>query len=96
MNLRAIPIVKLELEGMKHSILTHLGLATNELSEAVSAQIEKAIESFDFSDAVLRASSGAIAETIEDYFKYGQGRQFIQQAIQDAFSKMFLSNDGET
>ena len=95
MDYKAVPIIKLELEHMKQSMLTHLGLATNELSEAVSANLGKAIENFDFSYAVLNAANEAIAETIESYFKYGEGRSFIQAAIQESFDKMFSNNNIE-
>jgi len=92
MDYSAIPIIKLELDQMKHSMLTHLGLVGGELSKAVSEQLDNVIANFDFSHTVSVAANRAISETIENYFHYGEGRQLIKATIEEAFNKIFSNN----
>ena len=89
MKFESVPIVRLELESMKHSIITALGLRNNQLAEVVENRIEDAIKEFDFDGKV----SGVVSECLEDmihwYFKYGEGNVFLKNVIQEAFDKIF-------
>ena len=84
-----MPIIKLEIENMKYSILHYFNQHQERVSEAVAAQIEKVISSYDYEGAVLKATTEVLDGTIESFFKYGKGRTMIQDAIQEALEKTF-------
>jgi hypothetical protein len=44
MNYEAVPVIRLEIEGMKHSILQHLGVVGSELGKNLEGEIEKALD----------------------------------------------------
>ena len=81
MDVRSMPMVRLELDYMKQSILHHLGLHENELSKNVNDQIEKAIAEFDFEGEVSRIATEAIRKAINFEFTSGDGFIWIQEAI---------------
>jgi len=87
------PIIRLELERMKHSMLTHLGAYHQEISDQVEKYMEGAIKNFDFGSAVEEASHEAIKDTINGYFKYGDGNRFIRDVITNSLNEMFKINE---
>jgi hypothetical protein len=89
MDVRSMPIIRLELDYMKQSVSYHLGLHKNELSKNVNAQIEKAIAEFDFEGEVSRIATEAIRRAINFEFTCGNGFTWIQEAINKAFTDMF-------
>jgi len=42
-----VPTIRLEIEGMKHSVLHRLAVHHGELEEAVDAEVTRALEAFD-------------------------------------------------
>lgn len=87
-----IPIIRLELERMKQTMLTAVSDYNNQISEAVKVQLEWAIENFDYEAAVREAANEAIKEAINSYFKYGEGRRLIDQTIDEALGKIIGEN----
>ena len=89
MNFDAVPIIKIELENMRHSIMAHLGIVGSELSEILDKKIQEAIESYDFSGKVNAIVSTVITEAIEYCFRYGGGRQCINETVNDVLNQFF-------
>jgi len=84
-----LPLIKLEIESMKHSILHHFGLYQAQLSDAVAAEIERVIGEYDYQGAVTKAAIEVLNGTIESFFRYGEGREIIQSAMNEALKKVF-------
>ena len=87
------PIIRLELQRMKQSMLTHLGIYHQGISDQVERYMENAIQTFDFEMAVGSATHDAIEEVINEYFKWGEGRRVIKSAIEDSLNQMFKDRD---
>ncbi len=81
-----MPVIRLTIEQMKASILTHLGIRNSELGELIESQIDRAMEVYPWEEEVNRIVNKQITETIEAYFKYGQGSTAIKEAITEALS----------
>jgi len=81
------PILRLELDRMKQSMLVALADYHVSLSENVREQMEKIISEFDYEEEVGKATTEAIEEAINYYFKYGNGRVVIREAVQESFDK---------
>jgi len=87
----SIPIVRLEVEYMKHSILH----AFTEYSAQVDADVKAAVEKFCSGENVSRiihaavetSLKAAINEQIESFYRYGAGREVIKQAVSKALDR---------
>ncbi len=84
MDSNAMPAIRLEVQHMKAAIMHHLGVHGSELGEALDKQIMKAIDEYPWEDKVRTIAYLAIDETLESYFKYGNGRTAIYDAIDEA------------
>jgi len=80
-----MPIVRLEIDNMKKSILSHLGVIGSELGDRLAAEIEEAIESYSWGDRVKFIVHEAIEARIQDYFSFGEGGRKIKDAINEGF-----------
>ena len=87
MDLRQVPILKIEIEGIKHSVAHMLTDHQHELSELIKQSMTKAIADYDLDGAVRGAVHSSINKAIERYFEYGDGNKAIEQVIDEAFSK---------
>ena len=82
-----IPIVRLEIQRMKHTICTALA----EHSAKMDSDIQKAIEDFcteENIDRVIREATYkildcTIREEVEAFFRYGPGRNVIAAAVKE-------------
>lgn len=86
MDYKAMPILRMEVEGMKASILTHLGAMGSELGDALSAEIDKAIANYDWQGEVTRIVHSALTEKITEYFSWGDGSKAVRAAVEDGFA----------
>ena len=92
MKAECIPTVRLELEHMKHCIISALGVHGSQLGEAIDEQVQKAIANYDWEGQVKSIVHEAIQEHIKCHFKYGDGakaiRASLNQVFEDASSSM--------
>lgn len=88
MDFGAIPVIKLEVESMRHAILHHMGLAGSELGEHLSAEIQRAVNEYPWKERVDATVRQALDEAIDGFFRYGRGRQAINKAIDDALEHL--------
>lgn len=66
---------------MRHAILHHLQGYHKDVENEVAAQLEHAIETYDFQGKVTEAVHAAIDSAIEQYFKYGDGLSAIYHVV---------------
>jgi hypothetical protein len=86
MDYNAMPILRMEVEGVKAAILTYLGARGSELGDALSAEIDKAIAEYDWQGEVKRIVHATISEKINYYFKFGDGAKAVEDAVVEGFN----------
>lgn len=82
-----MPIVRLELENMKYSVIHALSTHQEQISKLVEQQLNNVIDNFDYKSVVQKVASDALTEAIKNYFHYGEGYQTIVQAVKEALPK---------
>ncbi len=87
------PIIKLEIQEMKHQVLHHLGNFHREVSEQVEAQIEEAIKGFQFEQHVHKYVQDALEKSVKEYFTYGDGFKRVSEATQTVLNGLFPNPD---
>ena len=69
------PIIRLEIEQMRHSIAAMLSKHTLEMDAKIQQALKVACDNFDYRGEVLRIANdcirGAIKNAIEEQFRYG-------------------------
>ena len=83
------PLVKLEIDQMKYSIMHYLHQHHENVEVEVERQIEKAIVAYDFEGMVQEAVWDAVTVAIKSYFKHGDGMSFVTQAVYAVLNEMF-------
>lgn len=81
MKFEATPVIRLEIENMRHAIVHRMGVAGSQLGEYMNAEIQRQIDSYPWEEKVRAAVHGAITDAIEAHFKYGKGYQVLRDAI---------------
>lgn len=89
------PLVKLQIQEMKHEILYHLNLHHGMVEAEVSKMVEKAIEGYNFESQVQEAVWEAIDTAIKQYFKLGDGFLYVQAAVTRQLNEMFDAKEKE-
>lgn len=87
MNAEAIPIIRFQIENLKHQIASHLGAVGSELGEAVENAVDKAVAEYDFDGEVSRIVSQVVSEELQAFYTYGRGRLIIREALDQALRK---------
>ena len=91
MPLESYPIIKLEIDQMKYSIMHHFSAYQGELSKLVETEIERAIKGFDIESAVTDAVYSVIKESIDSYFSFGDGRKILNDAIKESLNVSLIN-----
>lgn len=94
MHIEALPMVKVEIERLKQSVLSMIGARNSELGDYISAEISKAINIYDWEGQVKGIVHEAINDKIKGYFSYGDGAKAIREAIEEGF-KSAINKGGE-
>jgi len=85
-----MPIIRIELEGIRQTILHSFGGYTDELNRLVEKEVGKACSSGAVEQIVRAEVSKAMKKIVEDsirrYFKYGDGRKGLDAAVKDAMT----------
>lgn len=89
MDLKSVPIIRLEIENLKHSISHYLGIENSDLEKVVHQEIDK---QKDFLDQqvrleVSRCINQIIREKVYEYFSTGEGADNIKKAIKKTLDK---------
>jgi hypothetical protein len=86
MKFENIPIIRMEIEGMKANILNALGLYGSELGEVVKENLEKAIKEYPFEEIIKQEAYNALDSAIKNYFAHGKGRELIESIVDGAIN----------
>jgi len=94
MSERTIPIIRLEVSGMKHTILR----AFSEYMTDLDSDVQAAVETYCSGENIKRVIAAVVSTEIEmaireethNYFRYGKGREIIKAAVARR-----LAEDGE-
>lgn len=80
-----LPIVKIELEGMRQSICVALTSHFERLDSDFRAAIDQAVKEFDptvvFKRHVEQVIDDSVKKAVEHYFLYGEGREAVREAV---------------
>ena len=82
-----IPILRLELEGMKHS----LAVALQQYTQQMDSDIQQTIEAYCTPERLLTVIQqhvtttfdAIVREEVDKYFRYGKGRATIARLVQE-------------
>lgn len=91
MSDQTVPILRLELAGMKHTIQT----ALLQHAEGISGQVQAAVDKFctyENLEAIIKQQvesvvTQTVKSEIDDYFRYGAGRAAVRAAVLESFEK---------
>ena len=93
MNIEAMPVLRIEIERLKHTIVSMIGARGSELGEYISAEMDKAVHNYDWEGHVRKIVHETINERIKAYFSYGDGAKAIKSAIDQGFNSSIKSMD---
>jgi len=93
MDFKYMPTIRVEVDHMKHSIISHLGNHMDEISKHVESKIEDAISCYDFEGQINRVVHEKITREIESYYGYGKGGEAIRQSVEDALTHTFQKSE---
>jgi len=87
---RMLPVIKIEIEGMRHAICTMLHEHAMTMDETFQAAVNDFLKPENMEifikETVAHTMRGVIGETIREYFTYGEGKKAIRDAVKQAFA----------
>jgi len=89
MDLEAVPIIKFDIENIRQTIRMHLGTSVHELGEKIEEGIESAVASYDFDGKVTTILHEVLSKEIDNFFKFGFGRQVVKSIIEKTLNEAF-------
>ena len=86
-----IPIIRLEVEGMKFAILKGLAEYATDLSEEIKSAVERFCTPANIQSVIDRevhtVISRAIGEEVDRFYRTGAGRAVIRQAVDERLGR---------
>lgn len=88
-----VPIIRLEVEGMKHTVQMMLSKYAAELDKEVFDAVEKFCTSSNIERVINECTEKSIKQAIEleigDFFRYGNGRKAIKEAVENQLNGIY-------
>jgi len=85
-------VIKLELEHIKHQIISHLSDRQSQIEGEVEKAIDGMIDSFEaeifIRNKVQEVTKQVLEESINFYFKFGEGHRAIRDAVEESLGPM--------
>jgi polyhydroxyalkanoate synthesis regulator phasin len=81
------PIIRLELERMRHSILAAIGPALEAEQTQIAELVDQAVKSFDFSGQVRAEVFSQLNEQIHEATKRAVQKAFLADEVQAIFAE---------
>ena len=81
-----LPIIRLEIEGMKHTIMQYLSKYHMEIEDIVSQEIDQALEGIDLRAKVRAEIADCVNRSIESYFRRGDGAKVVEAAVWESLT----------
>lgn len=93
-----IPIITLEIQGMKHTIKTALMQEAAALDNGVQAALEKLCTEDNIAriveDEARRQIEAALKEEVSNFFRWtNSGRAAVREAVHEHLSRMYPESD---
>jgi len=86
-----MPIVRLEVEHMKHSIQMACTEYIAKMDADIQAAVERVCTPEHISDVVCRAAKEtidkAVDEEVRSFYRYGAGREAVRKAVVDTLTE---------
>lgn len=83
------PIIRIELDHMRQSIVHALSEYSTQMTEYVNGELQRIVDSFDYDAVVREVANEAISRSIKDeidaYFRFGEGRKQINKLVEESF-----------
>lgn len=81
----SIPIIRLEVERMRHTMVTALTAASLKLDEDIQRAVEEFCQPEHIAqiihDETERTLNVVIAEEVQKFFRYGEGRKAVAESV---------------
>ena len=94
-----MPTVRLEVEGMKHQVVHHLGKFHEDVEKHVGEEVEKALRRMDWQDEIQRLVTSlvkdAVVRSVESYFRMGEGRRLVDHIVGEAMPKLAAPSESD-
>jgi hypothetical protein len=87
MDNEAVPIIRLEVQNLKHAVLSHMGVIGSQLGEMIEARIDESINTMPIDTLINDAIKECIEDVIRDYFTKGEGYKAIKESVNKSFKK---------
>jgi len=92
-----IPIIRLEIEGMRYQIATALAQHSFELGEGIQRAVAEFCTEENIDKVVNTLVNEQIKKTVQDevtaFFSYGKGRTAVKSAVEEIMRSVF--DEGE-
>jgi len=94
----SIPIIKLEIQGMKHTVLAALCEHAAKLDESIQKAVEEFCSEGNVDQIIRQEADRMIAavlkEEVQSFFGWsGAGRRAIREAVQERLSERYPEKD---
>jgi len=94
-----IPIITLELSGIKQKVQAALLNQTNELNASIDLAVEKFCKEENIQSIVQHQVDVELKDIIENeitlFFKYGQGNDVVRKNVKAQLKKIFVKENSE-
>lgn len=83
--------IRLEVEGMKTSVLHRIGAQTEDLTHRIDEQVTRAIEKFDYDGAISQAVESALKQVVTEVAQRAVRNVVYSPEVQSAIGKEVVS-----
>jgi len=87
----SVPIIRIEIEGMKHTIMHAMTQYIAQMDEDIQNAVERACKPEMIADIIEPTArqeiSNAVTNEVEAFYKYGPGRTAIREAVVNTLLK---------
>lgn len=84
------PIIRLEIDGMKRSIVSALTHYQAQIDEDINRAVEEYCQPENIAEIIQQAANdaidSAIREEVKNFFLYGEGRRTIAESVKESLS----------
>ena len=91
MNNQDMPIIKLELTHLKHNVMAHIVSHSDEVNKFIESSLDEILTSEHLKDHIHEQTRFAVKEavtnSINNYFKYGDGKKIIADSVMAMFNQ---------
>lgn len=87
----SIPIIRIELEGMKHTLMAAMSQHLLEMDDLIQVQVDRVCTPENISSIVYEQAKTQIKNAIDDavrtFYSYGDGQKAVKEAVFQALKE---------